>query len=148
MKRSREAFLWHALIECRDAENLAFLKVITEEIFSTYGFSKLMEHVTPDKLLRLFLLDYSKIQTVGSDHDFMKFLKKYKQSTALISMPQTISKNPMEQFVEELRNLKYELAFWPIKFSRNSVEKECLEINDNNKWCDPEGRGWHSLIAA
>ena len=92
-----------------------------------------MEYVTPEKLLRLFLLDFKKIQVFGADHYFMKFLEKNREWASGDGLP------PIEEFVKHLTELKYELAFWPNKFSEES-KKECMKI-ENNKWCTLEGRG-------
>ena len=106
------------------------VKVITEEVFSSYGFAKLLEFVTPRRLLCLFEHERKNMYTLRDTHPFMEYLCNLDEK----------EKRNENKFIELLIDLKYELAFYPNKISRdkNEVLNVKLEIG-KIQWVTIEG---------
>ena len=127
-----ERIFWHALIQCRKNDGVEWLKVITEEVFSSYGFAKLLEYVTPRTLLCLFEHERKNIYTLAPDHPFMQFLNNLEAK----------STKQDKKFVRLLVDLKYELAFYPNKVNRDPEDVLLIQENTHyqTEWINIEGR--------
>ena len=110
-----DQILWHALINYKDSTSVRCIKLMTEEVFASYGYIKLLEFAKPRTLMKMFYHDYRDIYCYP-DEEFQTFMRQPVHGD-------------VKTFIQLLKKLKYDLVFYP-----NIIRKcryDVLDIKDD-----------------
>ena len=107
--------MWHALVNCKTGARVEWIKLMTEEVYASYGYTKLLEFITPVILMKLF------------EHDFRE-IHCYKKPEFIDFFKRPLQKSDVKKFVMLLKALKSELVLGPIASNDMFCVRDILDI--------------------
>jgi len=101
-QKNTKGIMWHALVNCKKVARVDWIKIMTEEVYASYGYAKLLEFLTPVILMKLFEHDFREIYSYR-DPEFREFFQD-------CPIKRNVKKIDVENFVVLLKAVKSKMV--------------------------------------